>query len=250
MYDLIRFNPLWKVIDPSCGEGVFMLKALERKCATVAGVDIDPMAIEKARENLAVYSGKIQLFCQDGLKKIETNNGFWAKHYDLVIGNPPFSASKYRVRDKKILSDFELAWVDKTDPSVTGSLFGEKLRLQRRKSSQVIEALFLERFTKLAKPGGKVIIILPEGIFANSNLRHVREWLLRNFILHAVIGLPRDVFKHTGTTAKTAILYLENHKPNPNHKTFLAEVSEVKLDANNNSQLEAVLKAFRCRSKS
>lgn len=114
-----------------------------------------------------------------------------------------------------------------------------------RKSSQVIEVLFLERFIRLAKPNGKVIIILPEGIFANSNLKHVREWLVRNFTLHAVIGLPRDVFKHTGTTAKTAILYLENRKPNPKHKTTLVEISELRLDGSNNKQLKTALMAFQ-----
>jgi len=105
----------------------------------------------------------------------------------------------------------------------------------------VIEVLFLERFVQLARPGGKVAIILPEGVFANSNLRYVREWLVQNFTIHAVVGLPRDTFKGTGTTAKTAILYLEKCKPPEGHQVLLAEVGRINPNGQPNPELEVVL---------
>ena len=121
----------------------------------------------------------------------------------------------------------------------------KELRPLKPRPSQIIEVLFLERFIQLARPGGKVAIILPEGIFANSNLRYVREWLVEHFIILAVIGLPRDTFKGTGTMAKTAILYLEKRRPSQNHKVVLAEVTEINLDSEENPQLEVVLEAFQ-----
>ena len=245
MFDLVGFNPLWKVMDPACGDGIFLKEALKRGAGAVAGVDIDLEAIEAARENLREFEGRFRLFCQDGLAEIECQSGFWKEHYDLVIGNPPFASSKYRVREKRILQHFTLAQMGDTRRTMILPGLEKELHPLKPRPSQVIEVLFLERFIQLARPGGKVAIILPEGIFANSNLRYVREWLVEHFTILAVIGLPRNTFKGTGTTAKTAILYLEKRKPPPNHKVVLAEVTEINLDSKENPQLAAVLGAFQ-----
>ncbi len=256
MFELVGFDPLWKVIDPACGEGIFLLKAAERGCGAIAGVDIDPKAIERAKTLLGRHLSKVRLYCQDGLEPINDENAFWRGDYDLVIGNPPFSATGYRVRDSKILRRFELAKVTVGEETLSvsgqGKLFTEvTIERKRQKPSQAIEVLFLERFVQLCKQGGKVCVILPEGIFANSSLRHVRKWLIENFTVRAIIGLPRDTFKIVGTTAKTAILYLEKRRPDSDHKTFLAEVPFVQtqdhahLDEKHNPALTAVLRAYK-----
>ncbi len=257
MLELVNFDPLWKVIDPACGEGIFLLKALERGCGAVAGVDIDPEAIERVKEVLRDYRERVKLYCQNGLQPINDENAFWRGDYDLVIGNPPFAAVDNRVRDPEVLKRFELAHVKVSEEIVKISgqsrLFELPVERKRQKLSQAIEVLFLERFIQLCKPGGKVCIILPEGIFANSGLRHAREWLIKNFTIHAIIGLPRDTFKATGTTAKTAILYLEKQPPPEGHEVFLAEVSQVNVNGNaslnhaDNPQLMEILDWWRER---
>ena len=247
MFDLVGFDPLWKVMDPACGDGAFLKEALKRDASVVAGIDIDPEAIEAAQENLREFAGRFHLFCQDGLVDIKSESGFWKEHYDLVIGNPPFASSKWRVRDKETLRRFTLAQFEDEKLALQLPLLGESLRPVKTRESQVIEVLFLERFVQLARPGGKVAIILPEGIFANSNLRYVREWLVKNFTIHAVVGLPRETFKDTGTTAKTAILYLEKHKPPEEHQVVLAEVGQFDLNGGANPELEAVVAAVRKR---
>lgn len=257
MLELVGFDPLWKVIDPACGEGIFLLKALERGCGVAVGIDIDPNAIERAKELLSAYQSRVKLYCQDGLEAIDDNNAFWRSDYDLVIGNPPFSATGYRVRDPEVLKRFELAKVtvnkDTMEIGGQGRLFELSVERKRQKPSQAIEVLFLERFVQLCKQGGKVCIILPEGVFANSSLRHVREWLTKNFTVHAIIGLPRETFKAVGTTAKTAILFLEKRPPEEGHEVFLAEISQIKVNSgaslndHDNPQLMALLEAFRER---
>jgi predicted RNA methylase len=52
MFDLVGFDPLWKVVDPACGDGAFLKEALRRGASVVAGVDMDPEAIAAAQENL------------------------------------------------------------------------------------------------------------------------------------------------------------------------------------------------------
>jgi len=252
MLELVGFNPLWKVIDPACGEGVFLLKALERGCAKVAGIDIDPEALKRADELLKGFQGSYRLFHQDGLQPIQTSDASWRNHYDLAIGNPPFSATGNRIRDPDLLKDFELAHVeDKDDNDLQLELWGETVKVpkRRRKPSLPIEVLFLEQFLKLVRPGGKVAIILPEGVLANRNLRYVREWLFSQFTARIIISLPRETFKGMGTSAKTAILYLENRNPPKDHEMILAEVSELdpSPDAtlNDNPALLEILKFVR-----
>lgn len=235
MLELVEFNPLWKVIDPACGEGVFLKEVIKRGCGAVAGIDIDPEALERAKKLLGTHSEKTRLYCQDGLGLIQDDNAFWRGDYDLVIGNPPFANTGYRVSDPAVLRRFELAQVRvQAEPESNNgqhTLFDIPIERRRQKPSQSIEVLFLERFIQLCKPGGKVCIILPEGIFANSSLHHVREWLITQFTLHAIIGLPRDTFRSVGTDAKTAILYLEKCPPVPFHQVFLAEVSHLRLNS-------------------
>jgi len=247
MFDLVDFDPLWKVMDPACGDGAFLKEALRRGAAAVAGVDIDSEAIEAAEENLREFEGRFRLFCQDGLADIKCESGFWKEHYDLVIGNPPFASSKWRVRDKEILRHFTLAHTEDERNSLQLPLLDESVRPVKTRASQVIEVLFLERFVQLARPGGKVAIILPEGVFANTNLRYVREWLVQNFTIHAVVGLPRDTFKDTGTNAKTAILYLEKRRPPEGHQVLLAEVGQINLNDGPNPELATVVAALRER---
>ncbi len=131
MFDLAGFNPLWKVADPACGDGAFLKEALRRGASAVAGIDIDPEAIEPARENLQEFESRFRLFCQDGLAKIETENVFWKEHYDLVIGNPPFAGSKWRVRDKEILRHFTLAHMEDNKHAIQLSLLRDSPQLQQ-----------------------------------------------------------------------------------------------------------------------
>src|SRR5205823_13756073 len=81
--------------------------------------------------------------------------------------------------------------------------------------------LFLDRCLQLLKPGGRLLIILPDGVLCNSSDRYVREYILGEkdepsgqfhggkAIVKAVISLPADTFKLAGTGAKTSILYLQ-----------------------------------------
>jgi hypothetical protein len=48
MLDIAQFQPDWKVIDPACGEGVFLKRALERGAQQLVGIDIDPETLERA----------------------------------------------------------------------------------------------------------------------------------------------------------------------------------------------------------
>lgn len=96
--------------------------------------------------------------------------------------------------------------------------------------------LFIDRCLQLLKPGGRLFIVLPDGVLCNSGDRYVREYIMGNkdeqtgefvggkAIVKAVISLPSDTFKLSGTGAKTSILYLQKRAANPEKpEEFLAE---------------------------
>ncbi|EMK5028456.1 N-6 DNA methylase [Escherichia coli] len=96
--------------------------------------------------------------------------------------------------------------------------------------------LFIDRCLQLLKPGGRLLIVLPDGILCNSGDRYVREYIMGKkdektgefvggkAIVKAVISLPSDCFKLSGTGAKTSILYLQKRHANPNQpEQFLPE---------------------------
>jgi type I restriction enzyme M protein len=210
MLDIAQFQPDWKVIDPACGEGVFLKRALERGARQVVGIDIDPETLERARENLKPYGDRVRLYLQDGLLPIEDPDPYWQADYDLVIGNPPFAATGYRVRDPKILAQFELAQEPVSEPQGQSSLFeSDEYRPKRRKPSVAIEVLFLERFFQLCKPGGVVCLIVPRGILANRNLMYVRKWLTTRYSLRCVFDMPQEAFKSVGANALASILLVD-----------------------------------------
>lgn len=64
----------------------------------------------------------------------------------------------------------------------------------------------------MVKPGGRMAIVLPQGVLNNTNMEYVREYLFNKARILAVVGLHGNTFKpHTGT--KTSVLFLQKWSP-------------------------------------
>lgn len=109
----------------------------------------------------------------------------------------------------------------------------DKKEIERLKSFPV-EILFVERFIQLAKPGGWMAVIVPDGILTNSNSEYVREFISKRAKIEAIVSLPRDTFKNAGTNAKTSILFLKkldkNEKQQQDYPVFLSSVEVINKD--------------------
>lgn len=71
--------------------------------------------------------------------------------------------------------------------------------------------MFIERVLDMLKEGGRAVIVLPQGIFNNSNERYVRKFITSRARILAVVGLHGNSFKpHTGT--KTSLLFLHKYR--------------------------------------
>lgn len=162
-----------RVIDPSCGNGSFL--RIAPKALELHGCEIDPQYASVAKHLVT----RKRFFEGDALTGLV---GLWGT-FDLVIGNPPFSAQTSLEKRSEVLQGFDLG---------------------AGRTSQCLEVLFLELFLKLAKTNGRIAIILPDGPLSNKPFKYVRDWLLCRAQVEAIISLPRGIFN--GTTAKTNIL--------------------------------------------
>ena len=92
--------------------------------------------------------------------------------------------------------------------------FGGKEKAQIQQNfpipSNATELLFLQHFMKSVKQGGKVAIVVPEGVLfqTGNSFKKVKEELLTNFNVHTILSLPTGVFlPYSGV--KTNVLFFE-----------------------------------------
>ncbi len=127
-------------------------------------------------------------------KNTDNERNFRYFNFDLLLTNPPFAGE---IKDRSLLHEYELAKNDK------GKL--------RNKMERHI--LFIERTLNLIKPGGRMAIVLPQGVLNNTNMEYIRKWLFDKARILSVVGLHVNTFKpHTGT--KTSVLFLQKWKEN------------------------------------
>lgn len=109
-------------------------------------------------------------------------------NFDILLTNPPFAGEN---PDSGLLRQYELGKKD-------GKL---KNNVERH-------ILFIERVLDMIRPGGRLAIVLPQGVLNNTNMEYVRQYLFDKARILAVIGLHGNTFKpHTGT--KTSVLFLQ-----------------------------------------
>ena len=77
------------------------------------------------------------------------------------------------------------------------------------KLSGLTEVLFIERCLRLLKPGGRLGIVLPEGVLNNTNLQNVRELFEGMAKIVLITSIPQDVFMASGATVKPSLMFFK-----------------------------------------
>lgn len=160
---------------------------------------------------------------------------------DLILTNPPFGKS---VKTESILLDYQFGHEVKTFK--TAGRPPEK----RPKNSQDSEVLFIEHYLRVLKPGGKLLIVLPDGVLSNSTAKPVRDYMRDHAIIKAVISLPSETFASTGTSIPTNVVYLQKKRPGDvQGDIFMARADYVGRRANGDplkeNDLPYILDKFR-----
>ena len=198
------------IADPACGSADFLVAAFRigreynpgfADC--IWGVDNSDNAVQIAVLNMVLNGdGKSNIKKLDSLEHV---NDF-SERYNIILCDPPFG-SKIIEKRKDVLAKFDLGH----DPFTFANMEDNSHPIL---DSQETGILFAEVCVKECKKGGRIAIILPNGYLGNisSKFTYLREWLLKNTKICAIVGLPRFTFKSSGADVSASIIYLEKRE--------------------------------------
>lgn len=231
--EMIAPKPGESVIDPACGSGGFLIQTISHICRNnpnidkaayiqehVRGIEFNPDVALSAMIRLAFEDGAgTEIICANTLLENEQfDNAF-----DIVLTNPPFG-SKGKVEDQRILKSYLLArrWskTQSGDWEVTGNVL----------AGQSPEILFIEKSIKLLRPGGRMAIVLPDGLLQNVSNSHIRFWIRSQAKVLGVVSIPQEAFVPYGTGIKTSLLLLQK-LPSDTEKIFMARIQKIGYEA-------------------
>lgn len=214
------------VVDFACGSGGFLIKAFEHMKARVEelpdgtlrrlgvnreqilddirerhifGVDAEPRAARTAKMNMLMWGDGRRVVRGNALAETDMNGKPYAPaEYDekdpesgctVILANPPFGSKE---KDQHVLKRY-----------VLGS------KNQERKSEKT-EILFIEKGLNLLRPEGRMLIVLPENIFAGRKYEAVRNFIHARAEVRAIISLPTHTFVQSGVpTVNTCVVYFQ-----------------------------------------
>ncbi|MCY9666477.1 SAM-dependent methyltransferase [Paenibacillus alginolyticus] len=160
---------------------------------------------------------------------------------DLILTNPPFGKS---VKTESILLNYQFGHEMK--------VFKTKGRApeKRPRNSQDSEVLFIEHYLRVLKPGGKLLIILPDGLLSTKSGAAVRQFIRENSLIDAVVSLPIETFMSTAAQIPTSVIVLRKKKPGDvQSKIFMAKANNVGRKPNGDScegsELPEIINRFR-----
>lgn len=225
--NMADIEPGMSICDPACGVGKFLLEPILHSLDRLYAVSTDETGDEKllpqitlsgfdkgfdkdeqktiilAKANMLIYMSSL-IKEHPGLTKqfaelfnktftLQTNSilGTLAKpvaeKYDLILTNPPYVMSGSSNLKEEIAKD-------------------DTLKKYFAISAMGIEGLFMEWIIRALKPGKKAFIVVPDGIMNRSNDKKLRDFILDQCCIDAVISLPLNTF--FTTNKKTYILAL------------------------------------------
>lgn len=227
MVELLQPKPTDRICDPACGTAGFLIETYEhllRQHTSPAGrhvevidgeehvtysgdlleehrhhidtdmfhaFDFDATMLRIATMNLVMHGvAEPDVHYQDTLSQsFEERHPRASKNaFDLVLANPPFKGS---------LDEQDVA------PDI--------LRTVKTKKT---ELLFIGLILRILKVGGRSATIVPDGVLFGSSKAHVqlRQHLIENNQLEAVISLPSGVFKPYAGVSTAIIVFAKGGK--------------------------------------
>jgi len=137
---------------------------------------------------------------------------------NLLLHNLPTSHI-YKVdtfaEDVRKIQEKDRVNVILTNPPFGGK-FDERFKVNFPVKSSDTELMALQFVMRKIKQGGRVGIVVPEGVLSNTTgpFVRVRKELLENYNVHTIISLPKGVFTASGKTpVKTNLLFFDKRGP-------------------------------------
>ena len=195
------------------------LQNLSSNC--IYGTDANPRMARTAKMNMIMHGdGHGGVHHHDGLLNV---NGVFESRFDVILTNPPFGSrveKSLKITEADVETDAQkiAAYEKKYDKEVyqqalsqINDHIGDSILdlYAIGKLSSLTEVLFIERCIRLLKPGGRLGIVLPEGVLNNTNLQTVRELFEGMAKIILITSIPQDVFMASGATVKPSLLFFK-----------------------------------------
>lgn len=193
---------------------------------SIYGTDANERMARTSKMNMIMHGdGHGGVHHHNGLLNV---NGIFESRFDVILTNPPFGAN---VEPSDLVPNMELdADIEKEYVKRYGKPYEEARAALKTKEGASLaslyditflgsrgaikavgkiktELIFIERCLKLLKPGGRLGILLPEGVFNNPKDAAIREYVEDQAQLLAVISLPEDTFVSAGASVKSSLLF-------------------------------------------
>lgn len=230
------------VYDPTCGSGGMLLESaryVDRHNERVGGQI--KITLKGQEKNLSTWSiAKINMILH-GMSDADIRKGDTLaapKHlkngeietFDRVIANPPFSAKKWwDIIENQVQEGDKVNYNKEVSDPHGRFVFGIPPR-------NYADLAFVQHMVASLKQNGKMGVVLPHGIlFRGSSEGKIRQGLIQEDLIEAVIGLPSALFYGTGIPA--AILLINKNKPESlkDKIIFIDASSEYKEGKNQNT---------------
>lgn len=186
----------------------------------IYGTDANPRMARTSKMNMIMHGdGHCGVHHHDGLLNV---NGIFEERFDVILTNPPFGAridksQKIADADKFTDEDLIAKYKEKYGVAYENALrqvndnIGKSLLslYDVGSMSGLTEVLFMERCLKLLKKGGRMGMVLPEGVLNTSNLQKVREYFEGKAKIILICSIPQDVFIAAGATVKPSLVFFK-----------------------------------------
>jgi type I restriction enzyme M protein len=250
------------LLDPTSGSGGFLLEALlqvwhriDREFEGQDAAHVTRIKTDFALQN--VYGIEIHetlarickinlLLHHDGHTNIEADRSCldidFSKprlqgtrgRFNCVVGNPPFGDE-----------------VAEGDEDHLGGNHLENFVVAEGRSSVDSEHVILERSIQFLEPGGRLGLVVPDGLLNNSgemsNCPNVRRFLARSGRIEAIVSLPDYAFRKSGAQNKTSILFFEKFKRDDASRFNRALSNALRIEATEAEAIEAAWRTMRHR---
>lgn len=219
--DRVKINPYIEALEKELDtrQDNTRLHHLANSC--IYGTDANPRMAHTAKMNMIMHGdGHCGVHHRDGLLNI---NGIFENRFDVILTNPPFGARVEKSlkiteadqeKDAAKIARYEAKYgkstYQKALSQINNNVNKSVLSLyDSGKLSGLTEVLFIERCLRLLKPGGRLGIVLPEGVLNNTNLQAVREMFEGMAKIILIASIPQDVFMASGATVKPSLMFFK-----------------------------------------
>jgi type I restriction enzyme M protein len=233
---LVDPQPGERIADPACGSGSLLIKCGQQvgsKDFSLYGQENNGSTWALCRMNMFLHGmDDARIEWADTIRNPQLKENDQLMKFEVVVANPPFSLDK---------------WGQETasaDPF-------ERFERGVPPKSKGDYAFILHMISTMTEDSGRVGVVVPHGVlFRGSSEGRIRQKLIEENLLDAVVGLPANLFFGTGIPA--AILVFRKQKPDKS--VLFIDASREYDDAKTQNRLadqhiEKIVATYKARSE-